>query len=316
MALETNGLEVVNMLDDSQLLTHFEMFLLTQKRVSQNTYTAYKKDIEQLLEFFKENKTNLEKCGKPQLKSFLRNLRNRGIGAKSLSRKISTLKLFFAFLHEQFGFINKAASLVYPKTEQKLPLFLTEEELKHLFTTANQDASPRGIRNKVMLSLLYASGMRVSELVSMTIDQLHFDTGFVTIFGKGGKERMVPIPQNVLDLLRFYIDTAYTKLLPKEQMGEKKKYLFCVSYRGKLKPISRQVFWLILKKLIFKAKILKKISPHSLRHSLATHLLKNGANIRLLQVLLGHEQLTTVQIYTHLEDTHVRKVYDKKHPRA
>ena len=303
-------------LDDSQLLTHFEMFLLTQKRVSQNTFTAYKKDIEQLLEFFKKNKTNLENCGKPQLKSFLRNLKERGIGAKSLSRKISTLKLFFSFLHEQFGFINKAASLVYPKTEQKLPVFLTEEELQHLFKIANKDTSYRGIRNKVMLSLLYASGMRVTELVSMTLDQIHFDTGFVTIFGKGGKERMVPLPKNVLDLLRFYIDTIYIKLLSKNMRHEKRKYLFCVSYRGKQKPISRQVFWSILKKLIFKSKISKKISPHSLRHSLATHLLKKGANIRLLQVLLGHEQLTTVQIYTHLEDTHVRKVYDKKHPRA
>ena len=195
---------------------------------------------------------------------------------------------------------------------------LTEEEIKQLFDTANKDNSYRGIRNKVMLSLLYASGMRVSELVNATLDQIHFDTGFVTIFGKGGKERMVPLPQNVLDLLRFYIDTVYIKFLPKKSNDQTstKKYLFPVYYKKEIKPISRQQFWSLLKQIILKSGIKKNISPHTLRHSLATHLLKKGANIRLLQVLLGHEQLTTVQVYTHLEDTQLRKEYDKKHPRA
>jgi integrase/recombinase XerD len=158
--------------------------------------------------------------------------------------------------------------------------------------------------------------MRVSELVSLTIDQIHFDTGFVSIQGKGGKERMVPIPQNVLELLRFYLETVYDKLLAKNVLSEEKKYLFAVIYQKKIKPISRQLFWSALKKIISKSGIKKNISPHTLRHSLATHLLKKGANIRLLQVLLGHEQLTTVQIYTHLEDSHLREEYDKKHPRA
>lgn len=304
------------MKDNFYYLTHFEMYLLTEKRVSQNTFSAYHKDIEQFLIFLNENKQALQSCGKPQLKKFLRTLKNKGISAKSLARKISSLKLFFSFLHDRFDFQNKATCLSFPKIEKKLPVYLTEEELKKLFDTANKDTSFRGVRNKVMLSLLYASGMRVSELVNMTIDQIHFDTGFVSIQGKGGKERMVPLPQNILELLRFYLDSVYNKLFPKNiDLGEK-KYLFAVVYKQKIKPISRQLFWSTLKKIISKTNIKKNISPHSLRHSLATHLLRKGANIRLLQALLGHEQLTTVQVYTHLEDSQLRDEYDKKHPRA
>lgn len=306
------------MKDNFYYLTHFEMFLLTEKRTSQNTFAAYRKDIEQFLIFLNENKQTLKSCGKPQLKKFLRALKNKGIAAKTLARKISSLKLFFSFLHDRYDFVNKASSLIFPKIEKKLPVYLTEDELQRLFDAANKDTSFRGIRNKVMLSLLYASGMRVSELVNMTIDQIHFDTGFVTILGKGNKERMVPLPQNVLELLKFYLDTAYKKLLPKkvEIPSGSKQYLFPVVYKKKIKPISRQLFWVALKKIIATSDIKKNISPHTLRHSLATHLLKKGANIRLLQVLLGHEQLTTVQVYTHLEESKLRDEYDKKHPRA
>jgi integrase/recombinase XerD len=306
------------------------MFLLTEKRVSQNTFSAYRRDIEQFLKFLKEEKRTLRKCGKPQLKKFLRILKNNGITAKTLARKISSLKLFFSFLHDRFDFDNDAASLASPKIEKRFPVYLTEDEIKILFDAAGKDDTYRGIRNKVMLSLLYAAGMRVSELVNMKLSQIHFDTGFVTIVGKGGKERMVPITQNVIDLLKFYLDIVYEKLLPKgatlregstlregaNLREEKKIFLFPIVYQKKIKPISRQQFWSILKKLILKAGITKNISPHSLRHSLATHLLKKGANIRLLQVLLGHEQLTTVQVYTHLENSQLKKVYDKKHPRA
>ena len=171
-----------------------------------------------------------------------------------------------------------------------------------------------------MVYLLYASGMRVSELVSLTTEQIQFDTGFVSLMGKGNKERMVPLPKNVLELLRYFLDHIYPKLMPKPKEGKElkkdKNYLFFSAYAGQLKPISRQSFWIILKKILAKACIYKDISPHTLRHSLATHLLKSGANIRSLQQLLGHEQISTVQIYTHLEKSHVRRVYDKKHPRA
>jgi integrase/recombinase XerD len=306
--------------ENEKFLTLFENYLLTEKRVSKNTFFAYKKDIDQLFDFFNKNKIGIRNCDKNHLKKYLKNLKDGGVTARTLSRKISSIKALFKYLNERFNIENPADFLIFPKLEQTLPLYLTQEEVQKLFETANNDKSAKGVRNKVMLYLLYASGMRVSELVNLIIDQIQFDTGFISLMGKGNKERVIPLPRNVMELLKFYIDTVYPKLLPKQsdaaQEAKQKNYLFFAFYKNTVKPISRQSFWLILKELLSKAQILKNISPHSLRHSLATHLLKNGADIRSLQLLLGHEHLATVQIYTHLEKSQLRKVYDKKHPRA
>jgi len=302
----------------SNWIAHFETHLLTEKRVSNNTFLAYKKDIEQLLNFLEKEKIDPKNCNKNHLKKLLRVLKKQGLKAKSLSRKISSIKLFFSFLNERFDVANKAEGLVFPKLEKTLPNYLTEEEIQILFEETSRDDSIKGLRNKVMLYLLYASGMRVSELINIKIDQIQFDTGFVKLEGKGNKERMVPLPKNILDLLRFYIDHVHKKIVSKskQNLASKQNYLFVCLYKNQLKTLTRQALWGILKKILLQAGIDKKISPHSLRHSLATHLLKNGANIRSLQLLLGHEQISTVQIYTHLEKSQIRKVYDKKHPRA
>ncbi len=306
--------------DNEKLFILFETYLLTEKRVCPNTFVAYKRDIDQFSDFFKKNKISIKKCNKNHLKKFLKFLNNQGLTAKTISRKISSLKSLFNYLTERFKVSNAASGLVFPKLEKTLPVYLTQQEMQTLLQTANKDNSNRGIRNKVMLYLLYASGMRVSELVSLTIDQVHFDTGFISLVGKGNKERLVPLPKNVLGLIRYYIDSVYSKLLPKKKdmqhEAKQHNFLFFSFYKNKIKAISRQSFWIILKAILTKSKIFKNISPHSLRHSIATHLLKSGADIRSLQLLLGHEQLSTVQVYTHLEKSQVRKVYDKKHPRA
>ncbi|MCF7800063.1 tyrosine recombinase [Candidatus Babeliales bacterium] len=303
--------------NDLDLISHFHTYLLTEKRVSKNTFYAYRKDIEQFILFLSENRINLNSCNKNHLKKYLKCLNDRDLSAKSLSRKISALKVLFKFLEERFDFENKAQGLIFPKLEKKLPIYLTEREIQKLFEIANKDESLKGQRNKIMLYLLYASGMRVSELVALTNDQIHFDTGFIFLTGKGSKERSVPLPINILNLLRYYLDNIYLKLLPEKLIeNTEKKYLFFSVYSSVIKPISRQSFWIILKNILKKAKIYKNVSPHSLRHSLATHLLKNGADIRSLQILLGHENISTVQIYTHLEKKQVREIYDKKHPRA
>ena len=296
----------------------FFAYLLTERRVSENTFLAYKRDIEQLQVFLKKRKLTIAICQKRHLKLFLKQLRDVGLKAKSVSRKISSIKLLFNFLTERYKFPNLGKGLIFPKLEQLLPSCLSEQEVQDLFAAANRDNSYKGIRNKVMLYLIYASGMRVSELVNLTIDQIQFDTGFIKLSGKGNKDRVVPVPGNILDLLRYYIDVVYLKLVPKDKIDllKKENYLFFACYGKKIKPISRQSFWFILKKILKQASIFKDISPHSLRHSLATHLLKNGADIRSLQMLLGHENISTVQIYTHLGDSEVRKVYDEKHPRA
>lgn len=322
MSKEHTSVETFNVHDqmtDEGFLTSFCTFLLTEKRVSKNTFSAYKRDIEQLLEYLKSKKVQIKTCNKNHLKNFLKFLRTNGCGAKTLSRKISCLKAFFNFLNERFNIPNRAGGLIFPKLEQTLPIYLTEDEVQRLLRIAAKDVSDKGIRNRVMLSLIYASGMRVSELVNLKIDQLHFDTGFVALVGKGNKERLVPLPGAIFKFLRFYLDNIYENLKPKSEKGQKlfgKNYLFFSYYANEIKPLSRQSFWGILKTILIKAKIEKKVSPHTLRHSLATHLLKSGANIRSLQLLLGHESISTVQIYTHLEKSQVRDVYDDKHPRA
>ncbi len=295
--------------------TQFTTYLLTEKRLSDNTVAAYSQDIQQLCQHLKRRRIFLEKCTKEHLRDFLKTLKGQGISAKSLSRKISSIKSFYAFLKSQYKLSNIADALIFPTVEKMLPNYLSEDEIQQLLAAANNDTSYRGIRNKIMLYLLYASGVRVSELVSLTVDGLHFDSGFIHVLGKGKKERVIPLPKNLLDLLRYYLDHIYPKLLPKHLNG-KTNYLFFSIYKDTLKPMSRQFFWLLLKKLLFYTGIKKNISPHSLRHSLATHLLKNGADIRSLQMLLGHENLSTVQIYTHLGSNQLRDVYDKKHPRA
>ncbi|MFA6527704.1 MAG: tyrosine recombinase [Candidatus Babeliales bacterium] len=294
----------------------FQTYLLTEKRVSANTFAAYNQDIQQLDLYLKKNSVPVAVITKRHLQGFLKLFRDQKLKAKTLSRKISTLKLFFSFLQTQYKLNNAARSLVFPKVEKTLPHYLTEDEVEHLLDVAGNDESNKGVRNKVMLYMLYATGMRVSELMTVTVDQIHFDTGFIQLVGKGNKERSIPLPKHILEMLRFYCDHIYKKLLPKHLHGAEQSYLFATAYKKTLKPISRQSLWGILRKILQQAGITKQISPHSLRHSLATHLLKNGADIRSLQMLLGHESLATIQIYTHLEKSHVRKVYDEKHPRA
>ncbi len=298
----------------SDYFESFKTYLITEKRVLQNTFLAYKRDIDQFYLFLKQRRLDVDRCKKEHLKNFLKELKTQGLSAKSLSRKISSLKRYFDFLNLRYKIPNIASALIFPKTEKTLPNYLSEPELKKLLVAANKDHSLKGQRNKVMLYLLYASGVRVSELVNMTFEQIHFDTGFIQLMGKGNKERSIPLPKNILELLRYYTEHIYPKLVP--SCTEKQSYIFVTLHKNKVKPITRQLFWLALKKILKKANIVKNVSPHSLRHSLATHLLKNGADIRSLQMILGHENLATVQIYTHLENRELRKVYDEKHPRA
>jgi integrase/recombinase XerD len=294
----------------------FHAYLLTEKRVSNNTFLAYKRDIEQLDHYLLAEKIKFDAITKRHLNSFLKYLKDQGISAKTLSRKISSLKLFFRFVSEQYKLANSAQALAFPKLEKTLPNFLTEPEIERLLAAANRDNSDKGVRNKVMLYLLYATGMRVSELVNLTIDQIQFDIGFIRVVGKGSKERMIPVPKNILELLRYYLDHIYIKLLPCRTESTKQQFLFAACYNGQIKPLSRQSLWISLKKILRTASIIKNVSPHSLRHSLATHLLHKGVDLRSLQMLLGHQNLATVQVYTHLGNKELRKVYDEKHPRA
>ena len=299
---------------------HFESHLLTERRVASNTFNAYKSDLEQFAQFLRTTNKELENLEVGDLKEFLQYLIGQHhVGARSMARKISTLRLFFTYLHEHAGLKDIGQTLHIPKLEKKLPHYLTEEEMKDLLKAADRDASNNGIRNKVMLYLLYVTGMRISELIQLTVSDISFDTGFVSITGKGGRQRMVPLPQFMLKMLREYLGTVHKAFVKNNKNKETSRfttYLFPILYAGTIKPITRQSFWMILKHVWEKTGSKKTISPHQLRHSVATHMLKRGADLRSLQLLLGHENIATVQIYTHLEKSHVRTIYDKKHPRS
>ena len=297
-------------------LTKFETYLLTEKRAAQNTYAAYKRDIEQFATFIKQKNVELEAANSDTIKSFLAHLHEQQITARSLARKISSLKAFYGFLHDRHKFDHHARDIAMPKLEKKLPQYLSEADVEKLLAGTDGDKSDIGIRNKVMVYLLYVSGMRISELVNMKKSAVHFDTGFIAVDGKGGRQRMVPLPAHMIAMLRDYFETVFPRLMTKDSQRIETEYAFPIFYGKRVKAISRQAFWVVLKRVAESVGMKDEVSPHRLRHSLATHLLQKGADLRSLQMLLGHEQLSTVQIYTHLDTSHLRDVYDKKHPRS
>ena len=298
-------------MDAKQIQTKFEAYLLTEQRVATNTFLSYKRDVTQFLAFLEKLSIDINHVTGDELRKFVHFLYGLKLSARSIARKISTIKSFFAYLNDHFGIVNSAKELIIPKIEKRLPTYLTQDEVSLLLSHSEKDRSDLGVRNSMMIYLLYSSGMRVSELVNIKISDIHFDTGFISIDGKGGKQRMIPLPQSMMSLLQQYLQTRTVSHSLKNPL-----YLFPIVYGKKIKPISRQSCWGILKKMCEQAGIKRAISPHQLRHSFATHMLEKGVDLRSLQVLLGHEEIATVEIYTHVETSELRKIYDKKHPRS
>lgn len=303
-------------MSSKRLITQFESYLLTERRVAQNTFDAYKRDLEQFFYFLKERVVVIEQAVTQDIKEFIKFLRQEGISAKTVARKLSCLKTFYAYLAQHHDIENPTQQIITPKIGKKLPHHLSEQEIEKLFSAAQKDITESGIRNKVMLYVLYVTGARITELVTLKVTDVDFDSGFIKISGKGSKERMVPIGYSLIQLLQEYLKIVYPRIVQRESIKAVTDFLFPVYYNRKLGPLTRQSFWIYLKRVASQAGIKKELSPHVIRHSLATHLLKKGANLRSLQLLLGHEQLTTVQIYTHVETSHLRKIYDEKHPRS
>lgn len=303
-------------MENQTLITQFQAYLLAEKRVTHNTFLSYSSDLSQFLGFLTNHQLQITQLSLAELKDFIQTIYAVGSGACTVKRKISVIKAFFAYLNRTYQLIDIAADLIIPKIEKKLPRYLSQEEVHKLLEIAAQEKSPQGIRNSTMLYLLYVSGMRISELTQLKISDVHCENDMVLVNGKGGKQRIVPVPEIMIAKIKEYLLTVYQLLTHQNTTNQTNQYLFPVIYSGKIKPISRQAFWIILKKIVKKAGIDRVISPHQLRHSLATHLLKNGADLRSLQLLLGHENLATVEIYTHVETSHLRAIYDKKHPRS
>jgi len=295
----------------------FQSYLLTEKRLSRNSVSAYMSDVRQLSVYLASLGCSLADATGDQLKAYVRSLHVAQQEPRTIARKISAFKVLYAFLAERHGCNNSADILIMPKIDKSLPIYLTHDEIKVLIETAMKDVSTKGRRNLMMLQLLYATGLRITELVTLRSENVHFDTGFLNIVGKGGRQRDVPVPLSITQQLQAYWRDIVPLLLMEATASGAAKHLLFPSVRsGKVTALTRQAFWGILKKLLIASGITKNVSPHTLRHSLATHLLQAGADIRSLQLWLGHEQMSTVEIYTHLDKTMVRKSYDKKHPRA
>jgi len=292
------------------LVDQFVNYLLVEKGLAKKTIEAYSRDLAEYLRFLKkEHITAVEAADTAVILKHLIALRNAGLGARSRARHLVTLRGFYRFLvKEKILSVDPARLVDLPKGGLKLPDVLSIEDVQRLLSTPDP-AEVRGSRDAAMLELLYAAGLRVSELVNLKIQDVNLEAGFVRVFGKGSKERVVPIGRHAGRRITDYLKEARPKLL-KTAVSP---FLF-VARAGR--PMTRQGFWKRLRQYVTKAGIHKKVTPHSLRHSFASHLLEGGADLRAVQVMLGHVDISTTQIYTHVARERLKKIHDEFHPRS
>ena len=285
-------------------------YILIEKGLSDKTVESYSSDLARFLEFLEKNGVyNLSETDTPIILRYLIALRNAGLSARSRARHLVTLRGFYRFsAHEGMIKHDPVRIIDFPKAGLRLPDVLSIQEIKGLLSLA--DASkPQGARDAAMIELLYAAGLRVSELIGIKLQNVSLEAGFVRVFGKGSKERVVPIGLYAKERIDHYIVNARPQLLKKRI----NHFLF-VTRLGK--PMTRQGFWKLFKRYVLKAGINKNITPHTLRHSFASHLLEGGADLRSVQLMLGHIDISTTQIYTHVAREHLKKMHEKFHPRG
>ena len=288
----------------SELIIEFLRYLLIDKGYSNNTIESYKRDLDKFLEF--NNDTNIKNINHEDLKEYIKYLNKENLNEKSIARNISSLKSFYKFLTIEKYIDNNMSDILYlPKVRKSLPNTLTEGEIIKLLDIKLTDNF--SYRNKAMLELLYATGLRVSELINLKLQDIDFNQDIIRTFGKGSKERVIPIGDYAKEYLKKYI-FEYRGSLLKKEISE---YLFLNNHG---KQMTRQGFFKIIKKIAKEKGISNEISPHTLRHSFASHLLKYGADLRTIQELLGHSDISTTQIYTHITNEELKKNYNNYHP--
>jgi integrase/recombinase XerD len=287
-------------------------FLTVEKGLSKNTIDSYKRDLKSYSLYIRnvEGMEGWNEVSRVNIVQFLGHLGDQGKSSKTVARHVASIRSFHQFLlREKAVEQDPTVHLETPRTERKLPKILSLSEVEALLE-APDASTPLGMRDKAMLELLYATGIRVSELIGMKLDDLHLNMGFIRCIGKGNKERIIPIGQTAMNVLGDYLEHSRLKL---RSGRERDDHLF-LNHHGR--GMSRQGFWKNLKALQKKANIEKELTPHTLRHSFATHLLENGADLRAVQEMLGHADISTTQIYTHVTKTRLKDVYTKFHPRA
>ena len=292
------------------LTKDFEFYLRIERGLSENTVLNYCNDINALVHFVEKNKIkeNPKSCSRDTLQQFIYN-QSYLIGANSQARRISAIKSFFNFLIFENYRDNSPADLIEsPKLGRKLPETLNPNEIERIIDGISLNQS-NGHRNRAIIETLYGSGLRVSELVDLTISNIFFKENIIRVNGKGGKQRLVPLGSYSKKFIQIYTNEIrqLKKIKPKD------KDILFLNRNGR--KISRAMIFTIVRNAANKVGIKKKISPHTFRHSFASHLLENGADLRSIQILLGHESITTTEIYTHLDNEHLKKVMENFHPR-
>ncbi|MBP5999604.1 MAG: tyrosine recombinase XerD [Sediminibacterium sp.] len=288
----------------------FKAFLQLEKSLSGHSVEAYLRDIDKLASFIAPI-TSIHTPADIQLshlQSFIQSIGEMGMAATSQARIISGVKAFFKYcLIEQICTVNPTTLLPSPKTSRKLPDVLSFEEIEQMIGEIDL-SKPEGGRNKAILEVMYSSGLRVTEAIQLKISCLYLDVGFIRVIGKGDKERLVPIGSDAIKYIKLYKDTIRVHQTPSKNCED----ILFLNNRGK--GLSRVMIFYIIKDLILKTGIKKSISPHSLRHSFATHLVEGGADLRAVQEMLGHESITTTEIYTHINRDFLRDTLDRFHP--
>lgn len=291
------------------LLDRYLDFLIVEKGLATQTIEAYSRDLVRYISFLtKSGRTTVSEADTPLILKYLISMREDGLNARSRARHLVSIRGFYRFLAQEQMLSSDPSRLIdLPKSGLKLPDVLTIEEVKRLLD-APDPKKPSGCRDAAMLELLYAAGLRVSELITLKLQDVNLTAGYVRVFGKGAKERVVPIGQYAQEKIRTYTTGARQALL-KDRISAT---LF-VARAGK--PLSRQGFWKLIKRYGLRAGLRKVITPHTLRHSFASHLLEGGADLRAVQTMLGHADIATTQIYTHVARDHLKYLHQKFHPR-
>jgi integrase/recombinase XerD len=289
----------------------FLHYLIVERGLSKNTIESYKRDLSQYIYYLQEVEKLKEwsEVERKHIVNHLYQLKDKGRASTTIARNIASIRSFHQFLlREHVSDKDPSVHLDSPKPERKLPKTLSPGEVDGLLSVPKR-STPFGVRDRAMLELLYATGIRVSELVNLNQVDVHLTMGFIRCIGKGDKERIIPIGKMATNAVEEYLESGRALLVKKKQTNA----LF-VNHHGN--RLSRQGFWKILKALAIQAKINKTLTPHTLRHSFATHLLENGADLRSVQELLGHTDISTTQIYTHISKARLKDIYSTYHPRA
>ncbi len=295
---------------DQPVIEAFLDTLWVENGLSENTLSAYRNDLLGLSRWLSELTVSITEVRRDHLLDYLSYRVRQGSMPRTSARLLSSIRRFYRYLVRQ-GTVQKdpSAQIEFPKLGRPLPETLTEEEIDRLLTAPNIEKS-HGVRDRAMLEVLYACGLRVSELVGLTLNQVNLNHGVIRVMGKGNKERLIPFGEQASDWISRFINEARSDLLKSNQQSDA---LF-ITNRGA--AMTRQAFWHLIKKHSKRVGITKHLSPHTLRHAFATHLLNHGADLRVVQMLLGHSDLSTTQIYTHVAQARLQELHRKHHPRG